>query len=1385
MTLRQIRNTFLLALMMTLLSGAVRANTGDVAFYALTNRDGLSNSQVNAILEDNHGFIWLGTQSGLDRYDGFRFKNFFYSNLDKRSIPNNTVSEIMQDADGNLWINTSVGYSRYLYDEERFDRTPEVWLKQFGIEGKPEKVFIDSQKNMWFTYTGRGCYFVNMKTRKAFIFSAVDKSATAIPAGVITDLKEGNHGEVLLSYRDGTLVKVNGLRHQVLWKNYDLKRSKEYEAENTFAYIDHQDNIWVYSSALPFIYSVAQKHWYHGVGEFLQAKGIAAADMPIIQMRDIVKDKRNRLWAATDHHGLFLIDYKSKSVRHFIAGNEKGALPDNTQTRLYVDSRGSIWIGTYKNGLAFYSPSTSKFSTLHLGDVCTIAEDKDGNLWCGTNDAGIVAYNPHTSQVQHYDGTVTGLRSEVVVSNLAASDGSLYFGTFNGGMVRYHDGKWTSYHANGNPNWLVNNSIWALAEDKFHNIIIATLGSGLQIFNPKTSTFTTYNMNNCGLATDYINSLNIMPDGNILLGHSQNFSIMNVNTHKVENYTHARGGKPFPSPSINDALMDSRGIIWLASPAGICMYDPKTTQMELLNDLNGTQGAVGCSVIEDREHTMWIVTEFQVSHAILRKNANGRWDIIMTNYNSMDGLQAKQFNYRSALLTRSGDIVLGGQDGVNIIRPQQEKGREKNIRTLFSGLVLFDHPLDVGEEYEGSVILHEALNKCRKVRLSYRDNTFTVQLAASEVTVPERSRFLYRMQGVTDKWIMTADNRPFVTFTNLSPGRYTLQVKVVNGDGTVNDAVSELEIRVSPPFYLSWFAILLYTVIALTCIYLYRKRLIEREKEKFERERVKAEALRMEELNEMKLEFFTNVSHELRTPLTLIISPLDKLIKEEKEEKKKHTLELIHRNATRLLGLVNQILDFRKVDMNKDKLVLTQTEIVQFVSSVCDSFKVLSNKPITLSFSSEMQQLVMLCDVDKYGKVVNNLLSNAYKFTPNDGRVSVTLQVIPKEEAGDNATMDMLRLSVADNGKGISDEEKPRVFGRFYQVTGTESQPMGSSGIGLNLVKQFAVLHGGDVDVKDNPGGGSVFVVDIPVRKDASSPAVPGNDRTTPETPTVSGRDDTVDDVAPNAGTPTSTTVRPSLLLVDDSEDFREFMNSVLSENYEVTEAVNGQEAWDKLQAGHYDVVLSDVMMPVLDGNELCKLVKGNAKTQYIPFVMLTARLSQDHMKEGLQNGADDYVTKPFDVDMLHLRIQNLLRLTSSRKDSHEEAADHQPPMNVDVPQEYVLTPSDRKFLETVNKYIVDNMSDSDASVEGMSDVLCMSRVQLYKRMVSLTGTTPSEYMRAKRIKRSEELIRTGEYNVSEIAYLVGFNNPRYFSKYFQEAYDMTPSQYKKSVLGQ
>lgn len=711
---------------------------------------------------------------------------------------------------------------------------------------------------------------------------------------------------------------------------------------------------------------------------------------------------------------------------------------------------------------------------------------------------------------------------------------------------------------------------------------------------------------------------------------------------------------------------------------------------------------------------------------------------------------------------------------MNIISPRVAQTRKTHIRALFSGLVLFDHALTAGEEYEGRVVMEKSLDASREIYLNYKDHAFTIQLAASEVTVPARCRFLYRMKGVSDKWLLTPVGSPEVTFTNLSSGSYTLQVKVVNGDGSVNDEISELQIHMAPPFYLSLWAFIVYILLIVAALYLYRRRMMERQRLQFERRSMEDNMKKTKELNELKLNFFTNVSHELRTPLTLILSPLESMIREEANNGKRRKLELIHRNATRLLNLVNQILDFRKFDQNKEKLNLAPTEMVSFIDNICSSFRILANNKVTLIFESQLPRFTMNIDPDKVGKILNNLLSNAYKFTPDGGTITVSVFAKTRQEmkGGDH---DWLCLSVADTGKGISDEEKKLVFDRFYQINGTEMQPAGGSGIGLNLVKKFAALHGGNVMVRDNAGGGSVFVVELPIPENKTANASATED------------DDALYGMgyeAPQANDSHLASQKPVLLLVDDSDDFREFMRELLSD-YQVVEAVNGKDAWDKIIEQRPDIILSDVMMPVMDGNELCRQVKENDETASIPFVMLTARLADEHRKEGLASGADEYITKPFNIDMLNLRLRNLLNLVKRSGGAMPQRKDEPMKEKQLNNGRFALNASDQRFLDQLNTYLQENMCDPDTSVESISEHLGISRVQLYKKLISLKGITPSEYLRSMRIRYAEELMRQGNLNVSEIAYKVGFNNPRYFSKYFQDAYGVTPSQYRKQMNGE
>ena len=417
-------------LALCLLTSTARAANEDIEFNRLTNRDGLSNSHINAILKDNKGYVWFGTQAGLARYDGFRVKMFLNNNISSASLPNNSVDEIQQDAIGNLWIHTDMGYCIYQYEKEQFDRKPENWLeKRLGISGGIDKVFIDKQKNLWITIYGKGCYFVDAKTLKPYLFPYPKKgqsaSANTLETDWITDFSD-HHGTVIISYGNGTISRVDGKHHRILWTNNALTSYKKNREDGLYTFSDSRNNYWVLMEGKTYVYSVNQKKWICGVGAFLKTQGISGSVPPSFLIRDMASTSDGRLWMATDHDGLVVVDYRRKTCRQYLKDDYKqNSLPDNSLQRIFIDKDDAVWLGTYKNGLAYFSPSFSRFTTIPLGDVCTITQDVKGNLWCGTNDAGILSYNPVTGQTVRYPGSTTGLKSEIVVSSVTMSDGTM------------------------------------------------------------------------------------------------------------------------------------------------------------------------------------------------------------------------------------------------------------------------------------------------------------------------------------------------------------------------------------------------------------------------------------------------------------------------------------------------------------------------------------------------------------------------------------------------------------------------------------------------------------------------------------------------------------------------------------------------------------------------------------------------------------------------------------------------------------------------------------------------------------------------------------------------------------------------------------------------
>ena len=1338
-------------------------NFNHIEFSTLSTREGLSNSQVNVIFRDRDGFMWFGTQSGLDRFDGYRFKNYFFNKEDKNSLPNNTVDDIQQDFKGDLWIHTLSGYCILDLHHECFDSNLSSWMQKRGMKGVPNKVLIDKAGNFWLNIYGKGCYFYDVHRKKACFF----RQGTGIPKGqVVAFALRGN--TVVITYRNGLLVCVDGYHQHIVWINRDAQKYSPVRIAASKTFIDKEHNYWLEGETGCMIYSSTLHHWFGSLFSFCKAMGISLPYFNLI-VKDINQDASGRILLATDHQGLLILDGKRHSCQTYMCkSGQEGSLPDNTLQTIYRDISGGFWIGTYENGLAYCSNNSSRFMILPLGDVCSMCEDKKECLYCGTNDKGIVRYNPYTGIAKTFGMSQTGLGSNIVVSTLAAHDGSLYFGTYKGGLARFCDGHWTIFRAHDFPGQLASDDVWALCEDNDGDIIIGTLGAGLQIMNPRTRRFVTYNTVNSTLPSDYISSISrIRGSDKILIGHSRGFSVMDLTTRRIRNYESTIDGRAFLSLATNQVVQDSRGIFWMASPSGISLYDPLSGLLRSISLPGELSAGVGCSIVEDRKGVIWLVYDHTIAQVRIRRGHNSKLSFSVTEYNSFDGLQDRLFNYRSVLLTDHGDVLVGGQNGVSVIRSIQSKKSNGSLRVIFSGLMFFDHILSVGEKYDGHEVLKEALNLSRNVDLKHNENTFTVLLAVNKVTLPSRYRFCYRLEGAEDRWMTTAANDPNITFSNLSSGTYRLQVRVVNSDGTVNPDISTLTIHVHPPFYLSIGAVLFYVVAFLIFLYAGYHRLLKHQQEQFDLRQKRIEDKRERELNQLKLNFFTNITHELRTPLTLVLVPVTRMIKEEDDPRKKEKLQLVERNAKRLLTLVNQFLDVRKLDLDEQKLNAIPNDIVAFVRNICTNFQMLGGKDIQLSFRSTVSALQIYFDPDKMGKIVDNLLSNAYKFTPSGGKVTVSLSL----SASAFEHTEGLEIMVADTGRGISNVDKKRVFDQFFQVNADEMQPFGGSGIGLNLVKNFAEMHGGTVEVKDNPGGGTIFVVTIPVRTDDSLEASPQDISGQVSMPSEIEGKGPSDKVKSSLGKDRK---RFCLLLVDDSNDFLSFMDEVFSEWYDVLLAPNGKEALKQIRMRRPDIILSDVMMPVMDGNTFCKKIKSNPDTADIPFLMLTARLAPEQETEGLSYGADDYVTKPCSLETLHLRIEHLLewhRRGETGSPSGLLAATEMPE-------------ADRKLIEKAEELVRSHLADPELSVESLSVGLNMSRVQLYKRMLEITSETPSVFIRDIRLKEAEKLLLDGSFTVSEVAYKVGFNNPRYFSKYFSEAYGIKPSQYRKKNKG-
>ena len=968
-----------------------------------------------------------------------------------------------------MWIRTEEGYSVYIPETESLDKDIRARMWDIGIDGIPNLIYIDNHKNIWCYMGYHGVYSYNNETKSTSFISFKDEN---IEFGEIMNISECADG-VLFIFNSGIVVCIDIINNNKKWIINEINKEIGSDKFEFFAsFTDKDEDIWIYGPLGIWIYDYKNKVWNNNLKKYIREYSSNK------MIRTITQDIDGLIWIGKDQDG---IDIINKENGHIVSLNncpdDERSLQNNTICSIYADRDKSMWVGTFKKGLSYYNESAFKFDINHIGDINCFEEDKNGIIWLGTNDGGLIKWNYKSNKKEVYTSSNTkNLNANVIVSLLKTHDGKLWIGTFWGGLSCYDNGKFINYmNKPGDKNSLANNNIWALTEDKKGNIWIGTLGCGIQKFNPKSGEFKTYNISTHGLPSDHVSSFFITKDNNMLIGTSRGIAIMDLKTEKITNISGTKSGtKSFSNMSINHVIEDSRGLIWIATRDLLNIYNPKNDELKIIKLEDGLSNQYVAGIVEDNNKNMWVSTARGVTNIIVETDGKNNYKYHCFPYDHKDGLLNCEFNQRSILKLSSGEILIGGLYGISGVSSGTFRYNKTEPNVIFTNLSLFNEEVVIGEKYDNNIILEKAINHTQSITLKFHQNIFSIQFSSDNYVLPEKMKYSYMLEGFHNEWLTT--NIGKATFTNLAPGKYKLKVKATNNDGYSSSKISTLNIIISPPFWQTGYAYFLYAVCLILFLFIARYIILRIERNKYKIKQIENEALRNQELNDMKLRFFTNVSHDLRTPLTLILTPLDALIKEHKtDDNLSDKLKMIQRNGIRLLNLVNQLLDFRKGDVNGHQLNLSDGDIIEYINLICKSFGELSeSKNVHLTFFSSIPSLTISFDEDKIGKVIMNLLSNAFKFTPKDGRVDVSVEVIK------NLENEVLEIKFSDTGIGISDNDKTHIFDRFYQVDHPHNS---GSGIGLNIVKDFVKLHEGTIEVYDNIPSGSLFIIHLPIRK--------------------------------------------------------------------------------------------------------------------------------------------------------------------------------------------------------------------------------------------------------------------------------------------------------------
>ncbi|MBK9097148.1 MAG: response regulator [bacterium] len=1332
----------------------VFAQKESIVFEHYSIAQGMYETNISSMIQDDTGFLWFGTHSGLEKFDGHNFTNYKNDPDDTNSIDNAIVNTLYEDSEGYIWLGTRNGLDKFNYKTGSFAHyQPNPDEPKSKLTNNVVSIYEDDDNNMLWIGALDGLHKFNKLSGRFIKVPLDDNISNYSNNQFINVIFKDISGFFWFGTSNG-LYRLNKTseKFEHFWcDSMDGSFSSDYYVNTVFE--DKAGFFWLgtQNGLVKF-----DPKTFSSI-RYLNGEGNS--------IKSICEDEYGTLWIGTSEKGLYTFD-KVKLIisRYTHNAEERSSISSNLITSVYRERSGTIWVTTFIGGVNKINRVKMPFKKYPVEGVTQIIKGSKDKIWISTTEGWKIFY-PKDEKIISYS-----FGSDYLVEE--EKSGDLWIGKSSGGIYkRDANGRITNFYSSSPKEFT--KPISCFLKDSEGRIWLGTKKGegGIYKIEPDQNRVIKVLQLNGNIKDLYMDDLGVLwiatfERGLFCFDPVKNIITKNYSSHS-QNLYRTKGRTYF------EIVPDKRDLLWIATEKGLCKYDRLKDSLTYYTEKDGLPHELIFSMLIDSNGDLWLITMKTISKFDTKTNK-------FQNYDVSYGVPENGLSYIYGCKTENGEMYFGYPAGIIRFHPDSIKINPYIPPVVITAVKKLDKSVPIEEE----------------IQLSYDENFLSFEFVALSYLSQERNQYAYMMEGIDTGWVYSG-NRKFASYPNLPPGEYIFRVKGSNNDGVWNEAGTSIAIFISPPWWRTWWAYSFYAFCFIFSLYALRRYEMNRISYKNQVKVNQAVLDEKEETEKMKSRFFANISHEFRTPLTLILGPAEKINSNVSTNVVKDA-KTIKRNAQRLLQLVNQLLDLSRLEAGKYKLKASKGNIASFVKGITLSFESLSeSKAITLKLQTEKDHIELYFDKEKMIKILSNILSNAFKFTPEEGKITVSLRECHSELGSESLSVNKMlnqvqhdntkafvEIKIKDTGIGIPQEDIPKLFDRFYQVDSSLTKEYEGTGIGLALTKELVELHHGSISVESKIGEWTEFTINFPAGRDhlkdeeiieeieiktdvILNPDEIGMKNLTLQNPTVTNKKEDSLRVTQNDGED-----KTIILIVEDNYDMREYIKDSLDPGYQIEEAINGEQGVSKAEKIIPDLIISDMMMPKMDGHELTRILKNNEKTSHIPIILLTAKSGQENKIEGLETGADDYLTKPFDLKELRIRVKNLIAIRIKLQEKYAKLETY--PQGIENKK---LSSIDEEFMRRVITVIENHLSDEDFSTEEFGEELGMSRMQVHRKLKALTGKSAIQYIKTFKLDKARKMIKEKSGNISEIAYSLGFGSPAYFTKCFKEEFGYPPSE--------